>query len=841
VRGFLILIALLLLTAVAAPVAAQTERGNRVTQVGYEGHFEPGGWIPLRAVVSAPGDVPGPYILRVICRDLDGDTVTYDRTFTLSAGGGQEVWTYFKLPRVGTTLSPAEDLAVVLTSPDGQELQRLALPNRPVEAVDRIRYGGGPASSVPGRLMLVVGGEGGGFFPGVLEFSPEVAGLTGINVPLSVSTDDLPDRAIGYDAIHTVVWQNADPTDLLAGGGAQMQALRAWLVAGGRLVVTHPGDWQSLEPIFDLLPVDPVAAIDLPNLLWLRRLAVTGDGIGPPVGFATAPGPFRFVLASAKPEAMVTQWLLPDEVPQDAARQYDDVASAGRFPLAVSGGYGFGHVSWLATNLGNTAVAGSRTAPTAGWASIWSHVIGTGDRPVLDPSESQQRSFRLDATRDIASGPESATGLVGKGAALVTLAIAFFIGYWLLAGPGAYFLLLRKKKTHLSWWTFGATAVAAAGLTVLLTSLILRGPAEVVHVTLDRLGPDTPRVIKSDLGIYIPRDGLQTIAAAADATLSGDINTPPPTLTPLTPPRRGLGSGVSARTNPATYHVPLDASATVDVPYRSTLKKLNATVAAPAVAGIEGNAALTPGSQFPVGQLVNTSGSDLVNVHIVYAFMRGTRREVMVLYAPQWQNGLALPSLAEVYRPTDAAPLPRVSMRNTRSTRQPTDAFVWGELRNDWAEQYWFRLRNLRENQLAVAGGSTFDDWDRPHRATPVMLSLFDLLPPMRAGVQGGDSVGLVRPGRRDWDVSAAVMAGNLVIIGETEQAPTPLPLEVNGRSIGGEGTVIHQFVLPLDRTQVARAEAAGFARQQEDEALLEEAEREEPAASAEDQETPSP
>ena len=80
------------------------------------------------------------------------------------------------------------------------------------------------------------------------------------------------------------------------------------------------------------------------------------------------------------------------------------------------------------------------------------------------------------------------------------------------------------------------------------------------------------------------------------------------------------------------------------------------------------------------------------------------------------------------------------------------------------------------------------------------MLSLWDRLPAMANGPQS-DRVDLLRRGARQFDISAAIEAGQLVILAEAEDdQPLPFPLDVDGKRVPGKGTIFYQIVLPLSR-----------------------------------------
>lgn len=817
--------------ALAQPAAGGGGAGGgaagEVTRIGFNGIYEPTSWIPMKVRVQPPDGESGAYLLRVHARDLDGDRVIYERTIALTGGvGPQEFWTYFKREPSPGEFVPSEELRVVLADPEGRELAQLSLQSqRQLLSVDA-DAGNSPAR----RLVLLVSEPAGGRYPGNSELTPSgIVGLTEITAGAALLPTDLPDRTIGYDGVHTVVWQDADPAVLIEGGGERMAALREWVRNGGRLVITHRGDWQSLEPIFDLLPVTPLGVAEKDDLVPLRNLALTqaasANGIDAEA-FETAPGPFRYVMAVPKEGAIVERWLEPEDFPEAAAAEMAELTPTGRAPFLARMPYGFGSVTWLGIDLGNPNVTGPPNRPTRGWTAIWAALLDVGDRPTLDPDDAAENRFETVALRDLGVGPISGTRLAGKSVALVTLALVFFIGYWLLAGPGLYFYLATRKKTHLSWFAFGAAAALATLLTMGLTRLVLRGAPELRHVSVERAGPVADPLVLADMGLYIPRDGVQVISV--------DEASVPPSLTAFVPPSDPLGT--SGRTNPITYIVPLDApsadaaedlegsAAIVEIPYRSTLKKLEASWSGERKLGIEGSPRLIADSYFPAGALVNTSGYDLRNVHIAYKVIRGGRAQVVVLYLPTWANGQSLASLQAVFDPEGGERARFVGTSARTGQAPPREEPVWGFLDTYWAPNYWYNASGLRRQQLSVGGELGFDDWNNRYRQTPAMLSLFSLLPPMEnvAGANTASAVSLLRRGAREWDISAAVSAGQLVVIGEAIDVPVPLPLKVNGRSVEGQGTVIAQYVLPLDRTAEAEAERQRYLEQREQVAAAE-------------------
>ena len=62
------------------------------------------------------------------------------------------------------------------------------------------------------------------------------------------------------------------------------------------------------------------------------------------------------------------------------------------------------------------------------------------------------------------------------------------------------------------------------------------------------------------------------------------------------------------------------------------------------------------------------------------------------------------------------------------------------------------------------------------------------------------------RPDLRHLDMSGALAAGKLIVLAETEPGAMPIPIEVEGDLVTGEGVTYYQFLLPLNRTALSAA-----------------------------------
>jgi hypothetical protein len=79
-------------------------------------------------------------------------------------------------------------------------------------------------------------------------------------IPLTVA--DLPERAEGWGVLDRLVWQDVDSNQL---SSPQLDALRRWLAAGGRLIIVGGSAGIGTLSAFpdDLLPYRPTATLDL--------------------------------------------------------------------------------------------------------------------------------------------------------------------------------------------------------------------------------------------------------------------------------------------------------------------------------------------------------------------------------------------------------------------------------------------------------------------------------------------------------------------------------------------------------------------------------------------------
>jgi hypothetical protein len=183
-----------------------------------------------------------------------------------------------------------------------------------------------------------------------------------------------------------------------------------------------------------------------------------------------------------------------------------------------------------------------------------------------------------------------------------------------------------------------------------------------------------------------------------------------------------------------------------------------------------------------------------------------------VAYIPKWPAGGSL----ELARQLDSRTSVRIGRPDQLGSGLPgSDRVVEGliepetgptshlRFREGWAA-YWYSELRPAGNQAAMAA---FNDAASGYDTSFPLLSLICRVPPERNTQPDSgnpkrfttDRVEVLRLNGRAFDVSSAVAAGNLVILGHAE-GPMPVPLELDGGKIAGKGVVFYQFVLPLER-----------------------------------------
>jgi hypothetical protein len=852
-------VALLSLTS-----GAMGQATGQVLGIGFNNYFRPDCWAPLRIQLHSDSNDVKTYMIQVHQQDLDKDTVVYTRRVVLNPKPAITDYFVYFIPQPtdkglpeGDPKALGEVLKVYLYDESGKTLINTLPITFGANNIDPT-ISSGPRGRGQ-KLIVAVTGEHDR--PSWGEYRGALGLQEGVEF-VNVTADELPDNVLGYQAVDGIVWFDAQAREVAQGGSGAFKALQEWVQEGGQLVVCQPGDAEDRGKIAafadaGMLPVKmkddkgnwlaDFKAVERPDLEPLYRLAVH-NVFSPserPTAWSTernwdkikaSKQPLKMFRAEAKPDAVVDVWINWDGTKDKPG--YDNT------PYIARRAYGMGSVTWVAEDLGSprlTSIADAKDPAksyvTGGWPYVWDKVFGwKNDTIVLDDYDHSRETGHTD---DVVPHPElsmdapaielGAPLLKGmdasaRGVWLVTVAIFFFIVYWIIAGPGSYLFLAARKRKGLSWTVFAATALVATFITVLVVKLVLRGDPEVHHITVVRLTPDTPADdgsprfaanISSRFGLYIPRDGDQTVELYDAGTALPSYVVP----LALHPSQMPTEAGF---TDTARYDIATDELNTGDVsvrfPYRSTLKKIQTQWNGTVNAGITGAAQLIneyyihdpadkdrPGSRTlrvgPLsGAVTNATGRDLHDVY--FAFRSGSDigaaggTSVQFLYVRSWPNGGQLDLKIEYQSalllnidkgqvPDKDDPLTSKPYRSLKGDR--SQLFGWGV--------YWLKeLPHSSVNEVAELD----DSGNRFLRSLP-LLAFFEEIGPYK-GEKGKnyDRDELLRHGGRGLDVSQLVASGRLVVLAQADGA-VPFPLKVNGNKIEGEGVSIYEVSLPLE------------------------------------------
>jgi hypothetical protein len=770
---------LVVLLMCAAGAGAQPRA--EVEAIGFSQHYRPDGWVPVLVRITSTSSQAAEYQIQIRQKDLDGDEIIYSRRVTVSPNldtatrEPQRVWVYFRptpidggLPTANATPQEIRSrLSIVLADASGTVLGPVAVNDSVINLDPPI---GGLDGSRGGRLVLMVGERS----AATRELAPgRMLGMVEEIIVINITNArQLPDSVLGYDMVDAIVWLNADAEPLLAGGGERLAAIERFVRDGGRLVVCTPAESPRITPFADLLPVEIDRMVDQsapePVRTLARELTLSRN---PQNNAALASwqrivGPFRVAVARPKSGSIVETWT---QLPGQAT----PTPWLARRPLD------FGCVTWVAQDLSDTRLVGVAD----GWSGVWHHILGyRADLRVNSEANVEGRTiYRPAGMRDLGRGAIAGLDVQEQSLTLVTIAIFFFIGYWAVAGPGSHFFLASRKKLSWSWLVFACCALGATGLTAGVVWLVLRGPPELRHLTVVRssVAPNSESLVLSRMGVYIPRDGAQTIALDPTDRSSGWVS--PLSMHPYYLQDR---PGVLA---PSSYVLDTGQPTSVDVPYRSTLKKLQFAWRGLLNDRIVGDPRLSPSGALS-GRIRNTIGVELQNVYLVYH--DPGRNDDQIIYLPTWPAGDEI-DLAELRQRRDREQrIPLVGDIASPDRKQ----FAIGVMGADWA-RFWFP--KLRSSSF---GEQAFDDSSTASPAIIPMLSLFDRLPPMPNTRNATDRADLLRRGARKFDASAVVLGGQMLIIAQTDDAPLPVPLVIERVPTVGRGRTIWQFAIPIDR-----------------------------------------
>jgi hypothetical protein len=248
-----------------------------------------------------------------------------------------------------------------------------------------------------------------------------------------VTPEHLPEDWRGYASVDTILWLDAKASDVRS--QTQIDAIAAWVAAGGRLVVARSSEvGLAGTPLAELLPVAVRGARELPELSGLAALARSAPS-GRALVLEAAPGPRGAVLAA-----------------QDG------------LALAVGADRGLGRVIFTGLDPAREPFSSWKDAPR-----FWQALLPTHARPARPDPMSGMATGRWQPRPPDSIGEMPIAQLAGQFPDVAPPAIGglfvLIVAYLIVVGPFDYFLLRKLKKLELTWITFPAYV---AGFTLLI-------------------------------------------------------------------------------------------------------------------------------------------------------------------------------------------------------------------------------------------------------------------------------------------------------------------------------------------------------------------------------------
>lgn len=802
----------LLIIVMSNVLLAQVE--GEIESIGLGTFYRPECWVPMRVVLHATGDEARELQLRVIQEDLDYDRVVCVKEITLTPdttgqANRQRFWMYFRPQASGKGLQDnslpggggkrlEQQLKVVIADSHGKVIATLPNTQQTLRRADMDLNRENEVQGV--RVVLCV--SDGRSLPAVNAYEFPMTGISERPLFVTVRPDDLPEDVRGYEMVDAIVWMGANaPDPNRPAEQPRFRAIEQYVKQGGSLVVCQSAELNQTRGLQSILPVQVTDSVDTSGLEPLVEMGrLDGRTLGEEASQVR-----RVAVATPKPGALVLR-----------SKQ---VAQAS-IPFLVRGRLGAGCVTWVAQDLGESSTVRSLRS---GWVWIWDEVMGWRNSPTQltdkEIKENAASAFTQGHYMAVDMGrafrPSGALG--SRAAGYVLLAVVFFIVYWFVAGPGLYGYLSLRKLATLNWSLFGVMAVAASMLALLVVRFIQSGTPELDHVTVVRAAAGEPATMDSRVSLLVRSDGLKKLALAAGASHAVSWITPYPEHPDVN--RDEANRFLAMR----QYDLKIsdaanDEAVSVAIPWRSTSKRLQLRWTGDLDGRVVGHPALT-GRRIPEidGTLGNGTGRDLREVYIVYRAPStqgdgengpGDR----ILYLPRWPKDqsidlgqiLANQSLARIgkdRRMQEAMPREDLPVFGTvEAVHRPfgSTEVVPGE---GWAA-FWYSKSYVGSG----FGLDAMNDAGDGYVASLPLCSLFERVPPMRNRRKDGggweeDRRQILRIGERWMDVSPAVAAGNLVVLAQA-QGELPVPLEVEGEKVNGRGTILYQFILPMNRGQ---------------------------------------
>ncbi len=797
---------------------ANAEIQISLENMGIEGSFRPGTYVPIRLNISNRLDAPTPVQIVFEVPNNDGDIEQYSRAAVLSPGQPTLKWLYPVLSPNSSVNEIARQVYTVRIYEDddgdfGEEL-----------ATQRVDAAGANTPGQPVQMteaMLVVVGNGSlglNAYEGLNNAKEPLISMNQRSVVVNASAEGLPDDPRGYLGIDVMIWSDADPAELDL---ETARALRTWIEHGGRLVILlgeNDDLWAIGGPtrsaLSDLLPTIPprqlrdVPVKDVLPVLsksdLLRNPAATmslklfeDDSVRPPwQPFAALPAPRDF---------------------NGKVRENDgEETIGGLYAIQRRLGHGWIVLCGIDAHAIQRRQLQSDGLPQAD--VFWNRLLGrrgalpTGNQ--IKAYEEAKQLRNLSAIFNMGSGAmvqELSSLKIGGGAAGTwsLFVLVLFIIYGTLAGPLSYYYLKRRGKVRYSWMTFSAFAILFTVIALVASTIgrsILSSGAPVSHLTfLDVVdGEETVRA-QSWFSAYLERYGTAEVMVEGDDNLLSSWSAPP-------------NGSMERFPNSDVFRIPHGETNRLNVPSRGTSAHFT-TLWSGELVGDWIDMPNDAAEEIRQSVFPQDEGAFDLTGTLAHGLPWGFDRIRVIQISPFITPLPRFVTFKEVSRELPMAPLPSPGSfsgiapdlwpggkgldlqtalggrQNIRNGRNSGSLSLSEELEKNYS-------RNL-QNQI-VPGLLVDAGWRDYEAEILEMYAIYDMLPQRsflldESGIPNA-AAGLYRHRwlARESDCSDWFLQPCLMVIGVLRNVPSPIPLTIDGKEVDSEGTVVLRWIHPL-------------------------------------------
>ncbi|MEQ9617499.1 MAG: hypothetical protein RLN60_05630 [Phycisphaerales bacterium] len=777
-RALILAAVALFVSASAATAQFDPASGEVEISVDYFGVGDivrPGDWAGIRLSLNDLGDEPRDVSIRLHAADPDGDTALFQREILLTPGAPAGTWLYMPLP---WSLSGSNPLTITVHEADVSGERPVIGRQIAYERVVPKRV-----ASPDNPMIAIVGRETFGLLQyeerGRRQQDESVTSHDLVRVVHSIDPAlyGLPTEWLGLAPFEAMVWTEGDPN--LLPRLSHAEAIREWVNRGGHLVIV-------MEPVADgwFAASNPLADL-LPDVTVVRHEEASLE-------------PYRDLLVRPRDEykniRLPSQTVVHSFVKNPGAERNDAISlfEGPEGTVVTRRLLGTGMVTVIGLDLAAGGIDRRNLIRTdAFWNRIFGKRADSLTGPEIDSVEqgglaNTIRGMGSKLADSIVSREINLTGTVSVG---VLFGLALFSVYWIVAGFGSYAGLKSRGLEHHSWLMFVLVIALFTGIAWAGARFLKPTDVSARHVTiLDHVYGEPVQSARSFASIMLPEYGTQRVSIAPQ---SADE----PWRQALVPWSDPKDAGTTRSFPDAReYVVSTRKPDGLAVPARQTVKQFRADwLGAPVwtMPVPQGEAAFPEAQRDGTLRGVLAHGLPAALEDVVIFYVRGPRPVDDV--HERWEREETGLLMSEVLA---------LELNTAWSPGQPLDLSILftSELLGDRAanaEVFFREIVPFRSGGQVL--GIIEETSDSDYELVNFAGALYQ--PEYKKGSFDRVPVRVRRQATHTLDISHWLTQPCIIIVGSLEDAPCPVPFQLDGRPIPTIGRTVVRWMFPLDDT----------------------------------------